>query len=110
VRGGPRPGAGRKPGSKNRVSEDARTRAAEILRTREAGIIRRLLACPDARVVFQTWALLKSYGHGRPSEALTVTHELSVERVLEELARKRLTRATVETRLLSPAADTEGEP
>ncbi len=109
MRGGPRPGSGRKRGSKNRVSEDARARAAEILRTRETGIIRKLLDCPDLRVVYQTWALLKAYGHGRPTEHATVTHELSVERVLSELAAKRLARPTVETRLL-PAADQEPEP
>ncbi len=99
---------GRPKGSRNKVSEDARTRAAEILRTREAGIVRRLLACPDLRVVYQTWALLKAYGHGRPTEAVTVTHELSVERVLEELARKRLTHATPEPKLLPAGPGDEG--
>ncbi len=106
--GGSRPGSGRKPGSKNKVPAQIREQHQALLAKEGPKMLPTLLASPDHRVLLGLYALLASYAYGRPAQSIAVSHSApSIERVLEELARKRLGR---ETRLLPAAADTEDEP
>lgn len=107
-RGGQRPGAGRPVGAKSRVLADVREHSQAVLQQHGAKAIKRLLATRDDRVLLGVLGLLYQYAYGRPAQNVSVQHSApSVERILEELARKRLGRATDTATRLLPAASTE---
>lgn len=108
MRGGKRPGAGRKPGSKNRLLAAAKDRLRRVLVEHESGIIKRLLACDDPKVLLETWRLCLVYVDGRPAERLAVEHSVNVEQILQTLAERRL-RAAAERPKLLPSGDEERE-
>ena len=108
MRGGKRPGAGRPRGSKTKFTADARAAAEVVLKRHEPAIVARLLRSEDDRTVLEFWRTLRAYLSGKPREALSVSHTVSIEGVLEELARRRLGRATVEPKLLPSGDGDEG--
>ena len=99
---------GRPKGSPNKVSREAKERLRRYLAPREAATFKRLFESRDDKVVLETLRLCLLYTDGRPREAVTVSHTVSIEGVLRELAERRLRPAAVETKLLPARDDDEG--
>lgn len=89
-RGGARPNAGRKPGSKNRTPRELKDQLIRLADDKVVGVLETLLEDRDARVRMEAARELLNRVLGRPKEDVRVEHGVNVQSLMEALALKRL--------------------